>query len=244
LRTGVFSIWLYGLGRETATRLTFSAATESSPVVTPDGARVFFSSDAQSPLDIYEASIDGSEQPKLRVQAPNVQIATDVSRDGRFLLYWSNQNQIATKQDLWILPLAEGGKPYPFLATPAVENEGAFSPDGKWIAYTSDTTGISQIYAKPFPGPGAARPVSTKGGHWAHFTRDGKKINFVDGAKLMVADFHADGSTSEPAMAFELRDQIAAFQPMPAGDRFLMLLQSETEAAPPVRVIVGWQPPR
>jgi Tol biopolymer transport system component len=203
---------------------------------------VFFSSDAQSPLDIYEAPIDASEPPKLRVAAANAQFANDVLADGRFLLYTSNQNQIATKQDLWILPLAEGGKPYPFLATPAIENDGVFSPDGKWVAYGSDITGTFQIYVRPFPGPGSARPVSTKIGLRARFSGDGRKIYFIDGAKLMVAEFHADGSTGEPTVAFELRDQILDYRPMP-GDRFLMLLQNELDAAPPARVIAGWRPP-
>ena len=242
-RTGVFSLWLYGLTRETATRLTFSSALEFFPVVTPDGRRVFFSSEAQSPLDIYEAPIDGAEPPKLRVAAPNVQLPTDISADGRFLLYVSNQNQGVSKQDLWVLPLAEGGKPYPFLATPAIENGGSFSPDSKWIAYASDVTGTMQVYVRPFPGPGSALPVSTKGGHSPRFSSDGKKLYFADGARLMTADFHDDGSTNEPAMLFELRDQIGAFQPMRSGNRFLILAQNEIEAAPPVRVITGWKAP-
>jgi Tol biopolymer transport system component len=242
-RTGVYSVWLYGLTRETATRLTFSSATETFPVVAPDGARVFFSSDAQSPFDIYEAPIDGSTPPKLLVAAPNNQLPTDISSDGRFLLYMSNQNQIVTKQDLWILPLAEGGKPYPFLATPAIEGYGVFSPDVKWIAYASDVTGAMQIYVRPFPGPGSARPVSTKGGVAPHFSPDGKRLYFADGSKLMAADFHADGTTNEPVALFDLRDQIGAFQPMPSGNRFMMMLQNEIESAPPVRVITGWKAP-
>jgi eukaryotic-like serine/threonine-protein kinase len=243
-RAGHTSLWVYGLNRQTATRLTFSSASEGNPAVTPDGSRVFFSSDAQSPLDIYEAPIDGGEPPKLRVAAANNQTVNGVSPDGRFLLYASNQNQTVTRQDLWILPLAPGGKPYPYLVTPAVENDGTFSPDGKWIAYDSDVTGTFQVYVRPFPGPGSARPVSTKGGRPVRFSRDGRRIYFVDGAKLMVADFHADGSTSEPTVAFELRDGISGFQLMPTGDRFLMLLQNEVDAAPAARVIVGWQPPK
>ncbi|HEY8130306.1 MAG TPA: hypothetical protein VII12_00325 [Thermoanaerobaculia bacterium] len=243
-RAGHTSLWVYGLNRQTATRLTFSSASEGQPAVTPDGSRVFFSSDAQSPLDIYEAPIDGGEPPQLRVTAANNQTVNGVSPDGRYLLYASNQNQTATRQDLWILPLAGGGKPYPYLATPAIENDGTFSPDGKWIAYSSDVTGTFQIYVRPFPGSGSPRPVSTKGGRQARFSTNGRRIYFVDGAKLMVAGFNADGSTSEPTVAFELRDGISGFQPMPSGDRFLMLLQNEVDASPPARVIVGWQPPK
>ncbi|HEY8132513.1 MAG TPA: hypothetical protein VII12_11545, partial [Thermoanaerobaculia bacterium] len=243
-RAGHTSLWVYGLNRQTASRLTFSSASESSPAVTPDGSRVFYSSDAQSPLDIYEAPIDGGEPPRLHVTAANNQSVNGVSLDGRFLLYASNQNQTATRQDLWILPLAPGGKPYPYLVTPAIENDGTFSPDGKWIAYSSDVTGTFQIYVRPFPGPGSPRSVSTKGGRNPRFSVDGRKLYYADNAKLMVATLNPDGSTSEPTLVFELRDVISGFQPLPTGNRFLMLLQNEVDASPPARVIVGWQPPK
>jgi Tol biopolymer transport system component len=239
-RTGTQSMWIRGLTRDTSARVTFSPAFEVNPVVTPDGSRVFFASDAQSALDIFEAPLDGSVPPTLVVSAPNVQVPNDISRDGRFLLYTSNQNQIVAKQDLWILPLTGDRKPYPFLATPAVENEGVFSPDGKWIAYVSAATGIPQVNVRPFPGPGAARPVSTTGGGAPRFSSDGKKIYFLSANKLMAADFHADGSVREPALVFELGDRIGAFEPV--GDRFLMVLRNDIET-PPLRVIANWQPP-
>jgi len=240
-RAGTSSLWIQGLGRETSTRVTFSPAQEMLPVVTPDGSRVFFSSDAQSAPDIFEAPLDGSLPPKLVVSAPNAQVPNDVSADGRFLLFTSNQNQTATKQDLWILPLTGDRKPYPFLVTPAIENHGIFSPDGKWVVYTSDATGAFQVYVRPFPGPGAARPVSTKGGGSAQFSADGRKIYFSNANKLMVADFARDGIVSEPALAFELDERILTFQP--AGDRFLMVLRSDADGSPPVRIIANWQPP-
>src|SRR5204862_4577360 len=155
---GVSSLWIHGLTHATSTRVTFSPAMASAPIVAADGARVFFGSDALSGSAIYEAPLDGSRPPSLVLTAPNLQVPNDVSRDGRFLLYASNQNQTATKQDLWVLPLTGNAKPYPFLATPQQENSGAFSPDGKWIAYASDVSGTFQVYVRPFPGPGAALP--------------------------------------------------------------------------------------
>jgi len=238
-RTGTQSLWIRGLTRDTSARVTFSPAFEVNPIVTPDGSRVFFGSEAQSAVDVFEAPLDGSLPPTLVVSAPNVQIPTDISRDGRFLLFTSNQNQIVTKQDLWILPLTGDRKPYLFLATPAVENEGVFSPDGKWIAYVSGATGTLQVNVRPFPGPGAARPVSTTGGDSPRFSPDGRKVYFLSANKLMAADFHADGSVREPALVFELGDRIAGFEPV--GDRFLMVLRNDIET-PPVRVIANWQP--
>jgi len=240
-RAGIVSLWVYGLTSETATRLTFSPANEVAPVVAPDGSHVFFAADDDGPWDIYEAPVDGSEPPHSVVAAPNVQMPNAVSPDGRFLLYQSNETGVLTKQDLFVLPLVDGARPHPFLRTPAIENEGTFSPDGKWVAYSSDVTGTSNIYVRPFPGPGAARQVSAKGGHWARFSADGKRLYFADETNLMVADFHGDGSTSEPVVAFDFRDQILQFAPM-AGDRFMILSQSDADASPAPRVIVGWHP--
>ena len=243
-RTGTTSLWVQGLTRDTATRVTFSAASETAPVLTPDGNQVFFAGDpAGSSFQIYEAPVDGSTPPALALSAANAQIPNDISADGRWLLYQSNQNQAATKQDLWVLPLTGERQPHPFLATPAVETTGTFSPDGKWVAYLSDATGTSQVYVRPFPGPGAARPVSTKGGTSPRFSRDGRKIYFADSGKLMAAEFRVDGSVSDPILVFELDERIQAFRQMPQNDRFLMVLQNDTAASPPVRIITGWRPP-
>ena len=240
-RAGTSSLWVQSLTRDTSTRVTFSSAAEIAPVLAPDGSRVFFASDAQSALDIYEAPLDGSEPPKLVVSAPNVQVPNDVSPDGRFLLYASNQNQTNARQDLMILPLTGERKPYPFLATPAIENSGVFSPDGKWIAYCSDATGQLQVYVRPFPGPGPARAVSSKTGNSPRFSADGKRIYFYGNAgTIMAADFH-DGSVGEPKVLFQLSDRVAGYEPV--GDRFLMVLVNDLEASPPARVIVNWKPP-
>ncbi|HSP13668.1 MAG TPA: protein kinase [Thermoanaerobaculia bacterium] len=240
-RAGLVSLWVYGLNRESATRLTFSPANENNPVISRDGSRVFFSSDAQGTWDIYEAPVDGSVPARLVVAAPVVQTPNDVSPDGKFLLYTSNETAPSTRQDLYVVPLSEGGKPRPFLSTPAIENEGTFSPDGKWVAYNSVDTGTFQVFVRPFPGPGPARQVSTKGGRGPRFSPDGRRLYYADDARLMVAEFHADGSTSEPALAFDNRDEIISFQPL-AGDRFMVLSQNGVDASPPARVIVGWHP--
>lgn len=239
--TGVVSMWTYDLNRNTGTRVTFSPANEVSPVMTPDGSRIFFAGDAQGIFDIFEVPADGSIAPRLVVKAEGVQTPTDVSPDGKFLLYTTNQNGTETKQDIYVLPLAEGAKPRPFVATPAMENEGTFSRDGKWVAYTSGLAGSQQVFVRPFPGPGPARQVSTKGGYAHRFSPDGKHLDFANGVTIMSAEFHADGSTGEPAVVFESHDHIVNFEPL-AGNRFLVLSQNERDAAPPLGVIVGWHP--
>jgi Tol biopolymer transport system component len=242
-KEGTPALWVQGVTRDTATRVTFSVAAEVSPLITPDGTQVLFGADPAGGTHIYASPVDGSTPPALVVSAANNQLPSDISPDGRWLFYQSNQNQAATKQDLWVLSLTGESKPRPFVATPAIETSGAFSPDGKWVAYVSDASGTPQIYVRPFPGPGAARPVSTKGGTSPRFSRDGHLIYFADAQKFMSAEFHPDGTVAEPAVKFELDQRIQSFREMPAGDRFLMVLQNDTEASPPLQVITGWRPP-
>jgi hypothetical protein len=241
LKAGYPSLWIYGLKRETATRVTYSAASETTPVATPDGSRLFYASDITQGVHIWETPIDGSTPPRLVVSETNNQLPTDVSPDGRYLIFMSNPHQAVSKQDLWLLPLQESGKPHPYLATPASETLGSFSHDGKWLAYQSDATGKFQIYVRPFPGPGIARIVSTKGGASARFSHDGRRILFADNGKLWAADFQTDGSIGEPRMLFDVGDRILAYHDF--GDRYLMLLLNDADASPPMHIMTGWRPP-
>jgi Tol biopolymer transport system component len=75
------------------------------------------------------------------------------SPDGRFLLY--SAFDPTTRQDLWVLPLDGERKPFVFLKTPSSERNGQFSPDGRWIAYTSDESGRGEVYVAPFGGASA-----------------------------------------------------------------------------------------
>ena len=69
-----------------------------------------------------------------------------------------------TARDVWALPIGEGERPFPFAQTAAQEQHGRFAPDGNWVAYDSDGTGHTEIFVRPFPGPGPAVRVSTGGG--------------------------------------------------------------------------------
>ncbi len=243
-RSGVVSLWVLGTDRETRSRLTSNNVWEAFPVSTHDGKRIIFSSDRLGkPPDIFEQAIDGGERPRLLLSWPGVQYVRDVSPDDRFVLFATWDRTSATGMDLWVLPLG-GGSPRPFVATPGSDVDGVFSPDGRWVAYQSDSSGSYQIYLKPFPGPGAALQVSTRGGRSPRFSRDGRKLYFSDGRKLFAADMHAGGATGEPALLFETDERIQTYQPAKNGDRFLMMLESDADASPSVNVITGWQPPK
>ena len=99
-------------------------------------------------MDLYEKSIDGSAPERLLLKSDKRKTPTDWSRDGEFLLF--QQEDPASGWDLWALPMKGDRQPFPVLHSEFNEIDGAFSPDGQWLAYTSDETGGNQVYVRPF----------------------------------------------------------------------------------------------
>src|SRR5260370_27216602 len=131
----------------------------------------------------------------------------DWSADGRFLLYHVIDPK--TKFDLWLLPLFGDQKPFPFLQTEFNERDGRFSPDGRWIAYASDESSTWQVYVHSFPASGGKWLVSTNGGYFPAWRRDGKELFYVSADKKMMAvEVKGEGATFErgvPKVLFDMR---------------------------------------
>jgi Tol biopolymer transport system component/predicted Ser/Thr protein kinase len=244
-RTGVFQLWVSDLQRPvTAARLTFTSANEYVPVVSHDGHTVYYGSDINGNVDIYSTSIDGGEEASLVVSGPNSQTPRDVSADGKYLLYGTNQDYLVTKSDLWIAPLFGDRKPFPYVRTPGNEVLASISPDGKWAAYISDVSGQRQIYIKAFPGPGPARQIPASNSRTPRWSADGKHLYFTYEKKFFMCDIR-DGVPSEPRLLFEEPNFfVGLFWPSPDEQRFLMMLTPEDETSEPLHVITGWTPPK
>src|SRR5262249_10328098 len=144
-----------------ATRLTDGTFADF-PLWSPDGNRIVFTSDYNR---LRERAASGEGDGKDFLRAPSVEYLrpTDWSRDGKFLLYSSYSD--TRSMDMFVLP-KDGAKPVAFKQTAYDEDEGRFSPDGRWVAYVSDDSGQKEVYvaAAGFDGgAGGARgrfPVS------------------------------------------------------------------------------------
>jgi hypothetical protein len=179
----------------------------------------------------------------------------DLSRDGRFLLY--QQNDPKTRYDLWVLSLegdprqagTEGRKPKPFLQTPFDESHAQFSPDGHWIAYTSNESSRPEVYVQPFPGPGGKWQVSTSGGMLPLWRGDGKEMFYLNQGKLMSVEVRAGAQFEAGAPKELFEPQVGLTHAMEAGNhyaasadgaRFLIFRAKEGSQAFPISVVLNW----
>jgi Tol biopolymer transport system component len=244
-RTNKHGLWVIDLAGNVSTRLTFGQSGDHFPIWSPDGSRIVFASEREGPWSLYQklASGAGTETPIYKTGA--TLLPTDWSRDGRFIVY--AQGGVRRELQLWVLPLSGGRAPVSLPATGASEEQGSFSPDGRWIAYTSNETGGEEVYVRDFPATGAKWQISKAGGSHARWRGDGKELFYVaPDAKLMAVGVNS-------AHAIEVGPTQTLFQtsiPLPAraysytatadGQRFLVVTPMEDPAPAPVTVVLDW----
>ena len=192
-------IWIYDSERGATSRLTMHTSDDFKPVWTPDGRRVAYTSHRGGNFSVFWQRVDGTDeaQPLWR----GASVATSWHPSGKFLAFDELHPQ--TSFDLKILPIegseASGWKPGQAIAVlngPAVEIEGMFSPDGRWLAYASNESGRFEVYVRPFPGPGGAWQISSGGGTLPTWSRTTKELLYgtLD-QRIMSVSYSVDGGS-------------------------------------------------
>ena len=194
-------IWIYDVMRDALSRFTFEPSDETLAAWTADGRRIAFASNRadKSASNLYWQRVDGTGEVQRLTESTNAQIPTSWHPSGRFLAFFEANPK--TRNDLMILPMegneAAGwkpGKPTVFLSTPFSEDFPIFSPDGRWLAYTSNESGRSEVYVRPFPGPGGKWQISADGGSLARWSRVRNEVFFeATDNRLMVASYKVEG---------------------------------------------------
>jgi serine/threonine-protein kinase len=202
-------VWVYEWARDSLTRLAFDPGDDYRPAWTPDGQRIVFSSDRAKPgtNNLYWVNADGTGEVTRLTESPESQTAYSWHPGGRFLAFHANRSDgSATSLDLMILPM-EGdatrglspGKPTVFLSTPALEVSPIFSPDGRWIAYSSSESGRGlDVYVRPFPGPGGKWRISTAGGSHAHWSATSHELLYQSQGQILFAPYSVVGDSFRP----------------------------------------------
>jgi eukaryotic-like serine/threonine-protein kinase len=239
-------IWLYDLSRETLTRLTFEGNSNTNPTWTPDGKRIAFSSSREGSPNLFWQMADGSGGLERLATSDYFQGPNSWSADGQVLAFV--EVSPTTQRDIWVLRLGDR-KAQPFLRTPFTESAPRFSPDGHWLAYTSDESGRFEIYAQPYPGPGGKWQISTDGGREPVWNPNGRELFYRSGDKMMAVDVTTQPSFSvgKPRMLFEgpympTPSTFPDYDVSPDGQRFLMLKPVEQTGAAPtqINVVLNW----
>jgi Tol biopolymer transport system component len=182
---GPRALWIYDTKTGTRTQFTSDSADENWLVWSADGRHVIGNSFDRERLDLFEAASDNARSRKTLITGGEGKWPVSLSRDGRFLLYVINARE--TSNDIWVLPLERRGRPYPFLHSAASENWAAFSPDGKWVAFSSTEGGQAEVYVSPFPPNGHHWRISADGGSQARWRRDGKEIFYLAPDRTLMA---------------------------------------------------------
>ena len=171
-------IWIVDLARGTPTRLTFGGENDH-PIWTPDGHAIVYGGNPNGKSGIYKVLADGSSaQPQLVMAAAGA-TPTSFTQDGKTLIF--TQASATSASAIKILPLEPaGGSPRALRESAAGDGEGQVSPDGHWVALTSNESGRAEVYVVPFPGPGGKHQISADGGAHARWSANGHELFFWD----------------------------------------------------------------
>ena len=240
-------VLIWDLRRARLTRLTLDPGIDFFPVWTPNGERVVFTSDRSGTLNLWWQAADGTGTAEQLTTSSNSLLLTGIAQDGTAALFFEVTPTMG--RDLLQVALDGTRRVTPLLQTKSDELNGIVSPDGRWLAYESNSSGPFEIYVRPFPNGGLPRQVSTAGGRQPLWARSGKELFYVGGnGALLSVPVEASDTTwnnGTPMKLLEGRYVTGGtlgrmYDVSPDGRRFLMIKAPATDAsaAPPALIVV------
>jgi serine/threonine protein kinase/Tol biopolymer transport system component len=241
--TGARDIWVADVDRKQARRLTATAGDETAPVWSADDREIYYTSTRKGRLGLYRRAADGSgEEARMFEDLPSI-VPFDISPQGLLAC-----TRMGNDTDLWLVSPSDPASRTPFRTTRFRENEPRFSPDGRWIAYSSTDSGSRHVYIEETATPGRAWQISVKNGREPQWRRDGKEIYYHGPDRTLMA-VAVDLSTDPPKIGapqalftlkfrgWDTRYHYAAF---PDGQRFIVSSPIDGTQAMPVTVVLNW----
>jgi Tol biopolymer transport system component len=240
-------IWIFHRARNTPTRATFGGVYESTPVWSPDGAAFVFAAARDTPPNLYVKRLGAPGEEERLFRNSFQMFPQSWSHDGHFIAYATIHPK--TRSDIWLFPTTGDRTPVPFLQTEFDERHARISPDGRWMAYSSNESGSRGVYVTRFPDAGGKWSVSPKGGAFPIWRRDGRELFYrAPGGQLMAVPI-AGGPEFQPGVAVPLFNPSAAVDDLGLGTfydvapdaRFLINVFVE-RTSPPATVVLNWRP--
>jgi Tol biopolymer transport system component len=231
------------LVRGTITNVAADSERSEAPVWSPDGKSIAYATRGLH-SQLYRRLPDGTGEPELLAEGPRL-MATDWSPDGQYILY---MNFLHGVPELWTYDTVAKKNE---IRVPPSAAEGQFSPDGKWIAYTTGGRSAQPvIFVQPFPGPGPRTQISVEGGTQSRWSPDGKELYYISiGKELMAVSIRVNGGALEASAPHALfrtrmhapRYSLFQYDVSPDGKRFLINSLPREDAAAPLTLITDWQ---
>ena len=243
-------MWIYDLEDDSFRQLTYEGKN-GSPVWTPDGKWITFTSDRDGPRNLYRKRADGSSGTERLTTSQSTQIHSSWSPDGNVLAF---SDGAPKSFDISILLMEGAPTPRPFITSPHRDMCPQFSPDGQWLAYFSNEPDHSGVYIRPYPEPEIKWLVSGKqGGIMVPLTQPkfqasepmwspaGSELFYYRDGKMMVASIQTQPKfqASPPRVLFE-GSYFPAFDISPDGQRFLMAKQEPRREDGQINVVLNW----
>jgi Tol biopolymer transport system component len=246
------NIWVTDLGRGGTSPFTLGPAFNAAAVWSPDGGRIAFRTNRNGVTEQYQksAGAGGSDQPLLTEAAARAAgvgstnlVATDWSPDGQFIALVSG-----SPTNIWLLPLASDKKPVGLVRSPSDQMHANFSPDGRFIAYTSNESGRYDVWVETLPPSDRKWPISTNGGYEPRWRADGREIYYLSEDRKLMAVSVSPGTVPFGAPRSLFQTEVHAgvnvsrthYVPSRDGSRFLVHTRSRDLAPVSITVVLNW----
>ncbi len=246
--SGKADVWVYDLARSgVKTRLTFDPSIQTNPTWSPDGLQIAFWSNRKGGSHSYQKAANGTGNEEIILEGNTSERVRSWSSDGRYIAYERSDPGGKMGFGIWILPLFGDRKPFQFLQSQFNTITPEFSPNGKWMAYVSDDSGRNEVYAAPFPSGAGKWPVSTGGGRYPRWRRDGKELFYLSADNRImaaeIAEKHDSLEVGSVRTLFQARSTSLIgwmYDATPDGRKFLVVTEKESGTSEPITLIVNW----
>jgi serine/threonine protein kinase/Tol biopolymer transport system component len=238
------TIWIYDFSRSTLTTLQ-SEGSSQAPNWTPDGRRIIYRGTRAGSRTLFWRAADGSGDEERLTSAETLQTPSTLSPDGSMVLF--GDMSPSTGWDIWMMPLGGGRVPQVVLRTRFRELAPKLSPDGRWLAYSSNESGRDEIYLRRFPHLEGKLTISTDGGSEPVWSRDGRELFYRNDDKMMAVPFSGGSTpTAGPAQLlfeghFQISDAAVAGYDVSSERRFLMIdSKTSLRSSNRINVVLNW----